>query len=469
MIASYYVCPEELLMIKKVIADNYRKIFHAYDIRGEAGKDLSSPIIRAIARAYADYLCPDKAGKFVIGYDARWSSPAFAEAMSVGLREAGHHVTQIGLSSTPLVYWYGAEGGFDGSVAITASHLPPEYNGLKLCRSDAVPLSSEDGLNDILDTLLTVSDRSMRQSNELLTYISPLSLYADCLKKHLKPVRRLRIAVDAGNGMGGAETEAVFSCCDMVEIWPIGFHPDARFSTRPSNPLEEGALAQLCQVVLKNNLSFGIAFDGDADRAVVIDERGELVSAEVLGGLIARYLLSEHPGATILHDLRISRAFTEEVQGSGARTVRSRVGHAFIKLAMRKHDAIFAAELSGHYYYADLHFTDNGLRTLIELVNILSREDRPLSALARPFQKYPTTREISIKIDDWGKVRNRLAQDYYDGQIDYLDGISVDYPDWWFNVRPSNTEPVVRINIGAISNRILAAKRISLLEQIKKY
>ena len=455
-------------MTEKVM-DNYKKIFHAYDIRGVVGKDLNSPIVRAIAYAYGKYLCPDKAGRFVIGYDARWSSPALAEAMSVGLREAGHQVTQIGLASTSLVYWYGAEGDFDGSAAVTASHLPPNYNGLKLCGSDAVPLSSEDGLTEILNILLKVSYQADVMSNESLLHVSPLPLYAAFLKQRLKPARKLRIAVDAGNSMGGIETEAVFSYSDMVEIWPIGFHPDAKFPSRPSNPLEEGALDQLRQVVLRNNLSFGLAFDGDADRAVAVDEKGAIVQADALGGLIARYLLKQHPGATILHDLRISRAFTEELQASGAKTVRSRVGHAFIKHAMRRHNAIFAAELSGHYYYADLYFTDNGLRTLIELVNVLSAEDKPFSELIKPFQRYPVTGEMNIKVRDWGKLLDELEKKYQDGHVDFLDGISADYSDWWFNIRPSNTEPVVRVNIGAINDKILDAKRSFLLEQLERY
>ena len=447
---------------------DYRKIFHAYDIRGEIGQDFNSSVVRTIACAFANYLCPDKVGRFVIGHDVRWSSPALAEAASVGLREAGHQVTQIGLSSTPLLYWYGAEGGFDGSIAITASHLPPAYNGLKLCRSDAIPLSSEDGLNDILDMLSTFSYKTVGAINESLTHIAPLPLYAAYLKQCLKPAKRLRIAVDAGNGIGGIETAAVFPYSDMIEVWPLGFHPDGKFPSRPSNPLEEGALGQLRQVVLNNKLSCGLAFDGDADRAVVIDEKGAIVTADALGGLVARRLLEEHPGATILYDLRISRAFVENLQSVGARTVRSRVGHAFIKHAMREHNAIFAAELSGHYYYSDLHFTDNGLRTLIELVNILSREERPLSELTKSFQKYPTSGEINIRIRNWEKILGLLEKKYADGHLDYLDGLSAEYPEWWFNIRPSHTEPVIRVNIGAVNKRILDVKKQSLLAQIER-
>jgi phosphomannomutase len=451
------------------VEDRYTKIFGAYDVRGKVGQDLDSPTAARIAQAYAEYVCPDRAGHFVIGHDARWSSPAIAEAASVGIREAGHRVTQMGLSSTPMVYWYGAEGGFDGSVAISASHLPPEYNGLKLCSRDAVPLSADHGLPDIMQALQKGLKPASRPSSEFVRQVSPLPLYASRLFNHLKPARFMKIAVDAGNGMGGGETEAVFSYSDTVEIWRLGFYYDAKFPLRPSNPLEEGALEQLSRTVRQHHLAFGLAFDGDADRAVVVDEKGEPVPPDALGGLIALRLLKEHPGATILHDLRVSRAFTEVLAAAGARTVRSRVGHAFIKRAMREHGAVFAMELSGHYYYQDLHYTDNALRTLIELVNIASEEDKPLSELGQAFERYPTSGEINIHVRDWQAVLASLERKYGDGQVDHLDGLSVEYPDWWFNIRPSHTEPLVRINVGATSQKALEAKQQMLLTEIGQY
>jgi len=451
------------------VEDRYRKIFGAYDIRGKVGEDLDTPMVARIAQAYSQYICPDRAGHFVIGHDARWSSPAIAEAASVGIREAGHRVTQIGLSSTPMVYWYGAEGGFDGSVAVSASHLPPEYNGLKLCSRDALPLSSDHGLTEIMEALQKELKPAGRPSSEFVRQVSPLPLYATRLSHHLKPARFMKIAVDAGNGMGGSETEAVFSYSDIVEIWRLGFSHDAKFPLRPSNPLEEGALDPLSRTVRQHGLAFGLAFDGDADRAIVVDEKGEVVPPDALGGLIALHLLKDHPGATILHDLRVSRAFTEVLAAAGAQTVRSRVGHAFIKRAMREHGAVFAMELSGHYYYADLHHTDNALRTLIELVNIASAEDKPLSELGQAFERYPTSGEINIHVRDWQAVLASLEKKYSDGRIDHLDGLSVEYPDWWFNIRPSHTEPLVRINVGATSGKNLETKRHMLLAEIGQY
>jgi phosphomannomutase len=451
--------------VTKSIRNRYVKIFGAYDIRGIVGEDLDSPMVRAIAGAYGDYLCPDQPGHFVIGHDARWSSPALAEAASVGLRESGHNVTHIGLASTPMVYWYGAEGGFDGSIAVTASHLPQQYNGLKLCQRDALPLSSEHGLSEILAMLQRRPQ--LKECNELLQQASPLPLYVAKMRDFLKPEKPIRVAVDAGNGVGSIAAEALLSVVDQVQLWQLGFHPDGYFRERSPNPLNEGALDGLSEMVKKEGLDFGVAFDGDADRVVAVDETGVMVPPDAVGGLIGLRLLGRNPGATILHDLRTSRTFPEEIRTAGGYPVRTRVGHAFIKRAMRQQKALFAMELSGHYYYADLHYIDSGLRTLVELMNIVSSADRPLSRLIKPFLRYPTSGEINLEVADRDKAVLALESKYRSGQIDHLDGLSVDYDDWWFNARPSHTEPVLRLNIGATSKTLLKEKRRELLEQIK--
>jgi phosphomannomutase len=449
----------------KSLENRYAKIFGAYDIRGVVGEDLDSPMVRAIAGAYGDYLCPDQPGHFVIGHDGRWSSPALAEAASVSLRESGHSVTHMGLASTPMVYWYGAEGGFDGSIAVTASHLPQQYNGLKLCQRDALPLSSEHGLSEILAMLQRRPQR--KECNELLQQASPLVLYVARMRDFLKPEKPIRVAVDAGNGVGSIAAEALLSVVDRVQLWRLGFHPDGYFRERSPNPLNEGALDGLSEMVKKKGLDFGVAFDGDADRMVAVDETGVMIPPDAVGGLIGLQILKQNSGATILHDLRTSRAFPEEIKAAGGYPVRTRVGHAFIKRAMRQQKALFAMELSGHYYYADLHYIDSGLRTLVELMNIVSSADEPLSRLIKPFLRYPTSGEINLEVADRDKALLALESKYRNGQIDHLDGLSVDYDDWWFNARPSHTEPVLRLNIGATSKTLLKEKRRELLEQIK--
>lgn len=448
--------------------DRYSRVFGAYDIRGIVGADIDSALVRAIARAYGEYVCPDRQGHFLIGRDGRWSSAAFAEAASFGLRECGHRITHIGVASTPMIYWYGAEAGFDGSIAISASHLHPNYNGMKLCRSDAMPLSSEEGLPEIADMLRRPRAACERQSSELVRHVSVLADYASEIRRHLKPSRPVRLAVDAGNGMGGLATESVLGPSDSIDLWPLNFRPDPRFPVRPSNPLEPGALDELAATVKKRGLEFGVAFDGDADRAVAVDERGVLVPPDVLGGLIALHVLKASPGAAIVHDVRVSRAIPELIKEAGGRPVPSRVGHAFIKRLMRETQALFAMELSGHYYYSDLHYTDNGERTLVELANLVSFSEQTLSLLAKPLQRYPTSGEINLEVQDRAGLLVNLEQMYKDGNLGHLDGLSVDYPDWWFNARLSNTEPVVRINIGAVNNDLLGKKRDELMQRIER-
>jgi phosphomannomutase len=452
---------------RAIAEERYRRIFGAYDVRGVVGEDFNSTDARAIAVAFGDYISPDAPGRFVIGYDGRVSSPGLAEAASLGLRESGHHVVHIGLSTTPMVYWYGAEMKFDGSIAVTASHLAPQYNGFKLCRRDAIPLSGENGLPEVMGLIHQPLSQRQRPPSEALGFESALALHAARIKQHLEPGRPIEIAVDAGNGVGGIAAEALFSPFDSVKIWKLGFHPDGMFPERSPNPLDAGALTWLSETVRSRKLAFGLAFDGDADRAVVVDERGRMVPPDGVAGLISRHMLPAHPGATILHDLRSSRALMEEIESAGGKPVMSRVGHAFIKLNMREHNALFASELSGHYYYADLHYTDNALRTLVEMINIVSAADRPLSELARPFERYPTSGEINLDVSDRQQVLSALEKSYADGRIEHLDGLSVDYPDWWFNARPSHTESVLRLNVGAKSKELLDEKLGKLMAQAK--
>jgi phosphomannomutase len=449
----------------KLVANNYKKIFGAYDIRGVVGEELDSAMVRAIAGAYGDYLCPDQEGRFVVGHDGRWSSPALAEAASEGLRESSHNVTHVGLASTPMVYWYGAEGCFDGSIAVTASHLPPQYNGLKLCGRDALPLSSDHGLSEILAMLQKGPQH--KECNELLQRTSPLPLYVARMGGFVRLEKPVRVAVDAGNGAGSIAAEALLSAVDRVQLWRLRFRLDGHFRERSPNPLTEGALDDLTAVVKREGLDFGVAFDGDADRVVAVDEAGAMIPPDAVGGLIGLQMLKQDPGATILHDLRASRAFPEQIKAAGGHPVRTRVGHAFIKRAMRDQEALFAMELSGHYYYADMHYIDSGLRTLVELMNIVSSAHKPLSQLIKPFLRYPTSGEINLEVTDRDKALSALEGKYRSGQIDHLDGLSVDYDDWWFNARPSNTEPLLRLNVGATTKALLDEKRKELLGQIE--
>lgn len=442
------------------------RIFGAYDIRGVVGDDLDSVVARRIGRAYGDHLCPGGGGRFLIGHDGRLSSAGLAEAFSVGLREGGHRVTHIGLAPTPMVYWVGAEGRFDGSVTVTASHLPPAHNGFKLCRRDARPLSVDDGLPAIEAAVAAPEPPPAPEISEELGQQRPVAHYAARLGEHLRPARPVRIAVDAGNGVGGLDTEVLLAGRDDVDVLAVGYHPDGRFPNRSANPLDDGATDRLAALVVANGCDLGLAYDGDADRAVAVDETGRRVPPDALGGLLALHLLARHPGSTVAYDLRASRAVPEAITAAGGHPVRSRVGHAFMKPAMRHADAVFGAELSGHYYYRDLHYTDSAIRTLIELVNVVAAADQPLSALAEPFGRYPLSGEVNRRVANPAAVVAALADAYAGSPQDHLDGLSVDEDDWWFNVRASNTEPLVRVNVGALDGATLAARQADVLAQV---
>lgn len=450
--------------------DRLDDIFGAYDVRGVVGDDLDSSVALRLGRAYADHLAPRGGGRFLVGHDVRTSSPALAEAVSVGMRLGGHSVTHLGLAATPLVYWAGAEGRFDGSVAVTASHLPPEHNGFKLCRRDAIPLSSEDGLPDILAAMRAgPPTASTLPVDDELRRAHVLDHYVARLRAHLRPARRVRVVVDAGGGAGGLDTERLLDSVADVDAFLLDAHPDGRFSGRSPNPLDVGATDRLAATVLAHGADLGVAYDGDADRAVAVDETGARLAPDALGALLAVHLLERHPGAVVLYDLRASRALAEDVAAAGGLARRTRVGHAFVKPAMRAADAVFAAELSGHYYYRDLHTTDSGLRSLIELIDLVAAADRPLSELAAPFDRYPTSGEINVAAPSAAaasEVLAALAGRFPGTAVDHLDGVSLDADDWWANVRASHTEPVLRVNVGATTDEVLHARLPEVLDAV---
>ncbi len=443
-------------------------VFGAYDIRGDARDALCCGNVIAIARAYGDFISPEGDRSFVIGHDARVTSRSLAEAVSLGLRSGGHHVTHIGLCTTPMLYWYGAAEGFDGSVMITASDLAPEYNGLKLCRAGAMPLSAEDGLAQVrrLVRLPFVFDRPC---TPVLQRARPLAQYAAVMRARIEAPRPVKVVVDAGNGPGGLDTREVFSHLPYVRLWEISFEPDGGFPDRSPDPSAPGALMALARCVVRHGCELGVAYDGDADRIAVVDERGETVPADVVGALVARRLLARHGGGVVLCDPRAGRGVAEAVEEAGGRALRTRVGRPYIKAAMRAHEALFALEMSGHYYYSDLYCSDNGLRTLIELINVVAGADAPLSELARGLRRYARAAEMNVAVGDSAAALEALARTFADGKIDRIEGITVDYPDWWFNARAALTEPVLRINVEARDESRLEDRRARLLGVLRAF
>jgi phosphomannomutase len=436
-------------------------VFGAYDVRGIVGHDLDDAFARKLGCAFSRHACPDFRGTFVVGRDTRPSSATLKDSFAHGITSGGHHVIDIGVVTTPLVYWYGKLAGINGSCMITASHLPSHYNGFKLSGPNSAPLSREAGLGQIEKCLDESAETKPGGSVEVRDVTAD---YIAELSRHLSLSRPLKIAVDAGGGAIAREISMLAEPINQLQIVELGFEDDATFAYRSPNPLDDGALTRLSAAV-GQGCDFGVAFDCDGDRAVFVDELGKMVTADAVGTLIASRLLESNPGRTILHDLRFCRSVGENIRAIGGTPLRTRVGHSFIKAEMRATKAIFAAELSGHYYYADLGYADNALRTLIEMINCVSRSSKPLSVMSRECSTYATSGEINLKLAEPSKALDVLDQAFDGASKDYLDGISVDYADWWFNARPSKTEGVLRITVGSVDesalesniNRVLTA------------
>lgn len=437
-------------------------IFRAYDIRGRYPDELDEATAERIGNAFVALLAAER---IVVGRDMRLSSASLARAFTRGAVEAGAEVADIGMVSTPLLNYAITAGGFDGGAMVTASHLPGEMNGFKLARENAVPLSGDRDL-PLLET--RVGEERVARAGGSVHEIAVLDDYIGAVAGFVRAPRPLTVVVDAGNGMVGPEVPRLFQRVPEWRLVPIYLEPDGRFPHHHANPLDPKTTRELQERVVAEGADMGVAFDGDGDRCGFIDERGERVREDLVTGLIAEHLLREFPGATILYDLRSSRAVREAIERAHGRGVRSRVGHAFIKAAMREEGALFAGELSGHYYYRDVGFADNGLLTLVMVANILAASGRTLSELVKPLDRYPSTGEINLAVSDPAAVLAVLAARYRDAELDRLDGLTATYPDWWFNIRPSHTEPVVRLNIEADTRSLLDEKKREVLAAIRE-
>jgi phosphomannomutase len=439
-------------------------IFKAYDIRGSYPDELDEEMARNIGAAFVRLL---NAQRIVIGRDMRLSASALAKAFIEGAIASGAAVTDIGMTTTPLLYYAIIEGRFDGGAMVTASHLPGGMNGLKLCRQDAIPLSGDHGLPE-LERLVTEKPpaRQRRTAGGSYRELDMSEKYIEKLSTFVHNPKPLKIAVDAGNGMAGPEVFSLFKRFPVWKLIPLYMEPDGRFPHHIANPLLPSATRDLQAMVIREQADIGVAFDGDADRCGLIDEKGNRIPEDLVTALIAEFLLTKEPGATILYDLRSSRIVPETITRLGGKAIRSRVGHAFIKATMREVNALFAGELSGHYYYRDMGFTDNALFTMIQMLNFLSLKKMPLSDIIRPLQTYYATGEINIQVKDKEAVFATLEAHYKDAQQDHLDGLTIAYDSWWFNLRASNTEPLLRLNLEANDVTTREEKRKEILETI---
>lgn len=434
-------------------------IFKAYDIRGVYPADINADIAEAIGRAYIEFT---GAKKVVVGRDMRPHSQPLFEGLSRGMLAQGADVIDLGLCSTPMSYFANGTLKADGSVMITASHNPGEWNGFKLCCANAVPISGATGIMDIQKIAEAKSWKKCDRPGKLSSYdIAPE--YGKFLRSFAKMDRKLKVVVDYANAMGLYEIAGI---TDLFDIVPLYDTLDGTFPNHEANPLHLATLDAIRAKVKEVGADFGAAFDGDADRCGFIDDRGEIIPMDLFTALIAQDILSNGP-ATILYDLRSSRAVPECIRENGGKAIQSRVGHAFIKAQMRENDAVFAGELSGHYYFKQNFTAESQGLAMIMLSNLICKKNKPLHELVQPLRKYFSSGEINSTVADVKPILDAIRKKYADGNMYELDGISSEYPNWWFNVRSSNTEPLLRLIVEADTRQLMEEKRDELLKLIR--
>ena len=429
-------------------------IFKAYDIRGKVGSELSDEVLEKIGKAFADFL-PNE-GTVAVGRDMRPDSKNLAENLIKGLVSQGRDVIDIGEVTSDMIYFATGSLKLAGGAMITASHNPGEYNGIKLCREEARPIGEESGLFEIRDA---IKENKTKPSNKTGTvrkkdvgeaWVEHVLNFIDS-----SSLRPLKIAVDAGNGMAGKIFPEIEPYLPF-EVEEMYFELDGTFPNHIANPLEEKNIVDIKKKIKDMSLDAGIAFDGDGDRAVLIDEKGEALSGTVMTALLSEYFLKKSPGSTILYNAICGLAAKDTIEKNGGKAFRTRVGHSFIKSDMRKYGAIFAGEHSGHYYFKDNFMADSGLIAAIIGLYILSSSKVPLSKLVEPFRKaYFNIQETNFEIEDKSTIISKIADEFKEYPQNNLDGLTVNFDGGWINVRPSNTEPLIRLNAEANKKELL--------------
>jgi phosphomannomutase len=442
------------------------QVFKAYDVRGLYPSQLDEDLARHIGRAFIELT---GAGSLAIGQDMRPSSGPMAAALSDGATSRGADVIRVGLCSTDMLYY--VSGALDvAGVMLTASHNPSQYNGLKLCRAGAVPVGQESGLAE-LKRMVAEGEPSgdAATRGEVRGGKDLLSRYADHVRGFVDKgaLRPLKVVADAGNGMAGHVLPAVFERLPF-DLVPMYFELDGTFPNHPADPINPRNLEDLRQRVVAEGADVGLAFDGDADRVFLVDERGGIVQSSLVCALVARTMCEREPGATVLYNLICSRIVPETIRAAGGHPVRTRVGHSFIKAVMAETGAIFGGEHSGHYYFRDNYRADSGLIAALVVLEVLSRAGRPLSDVLAPYRRYADSGEVNRRIEaaDLRSVVERVAASYPAELRDWTDGLTNDTPDWGFNLRPSNTEPLLRLNVEAGTDEEMARVRDQVLELV---
>ena len=438
------------------------RIFKAYDVRGVVPDELDDDVARRVGAAFAEWT---GAPRILIGRDCRLSSPAMAAALAEGISGRAAGVVDIGLASTDLLYF--ASGSLDlPGVMITASHNPKQYNGLKFCLGGARPVGEETGLREIRD--LTAKDLGPGSGRGTMEHRDLLPGYVDHVLSFVDAgrMRPLTLAIDTANGMGGLVAPAVLERLP-VTLYHLFPELDGTFPNHPADPIDPENQRDLRAAVLQHEADIGLAFDGDADRVFLIDEKGQDVSGSIVTALVAKAMLAREPGASIIYNVICSWTVREVIVENGGVPVRTRVGHSFIKQVMAETGAIFGGEHSGHYYFRENYRADSGLIAAVVVMAQLSQANVPLSELLAPFRRYAASGEINTKVKDTLATTEHVAEALKDGKQDRLDGLTVEFDDWWCNVRPSNTEPLLRLNVEAKTDELLQEKTAMVLELIR--
>ena len=439
------------------------KVFKAYDVRGIHGSELDEEGARAVGRAYVEQFEPKR---IAVGRDMRVSSPTMAAAVIEGASSAGAEVVDVGLVGTEMVYFAVGHLDLDGGVQVTASHNPKEYTGMKIVRRGAMPVGGDSGLQDIRDRAVSSANTSVslapgrvREEDVLPGYVDKVLSFID-----VDAVDKKRVVIDAANGMAGVMLPPVLERLPIDAV-TYYFEPDGTFPNHEPNPLLPENREFVIGKVREDGAELGAAFDGDADRCFFIDDTGEFVPGDFVTALLAESMLEKNPGAKVIYDVRASWAVPETIERAGGIALVNRVGHAFIKERMREEDAAFGGEVSGHYYFHDFFQADSGVIPFLLMLELVSKRGKPLSELLRPYrEKYFLTGELNVPVSDVAlklqEIKERFSSE---GKVSHLDGVSVEADDWHFNVRPSNTEPLLRLNLEALSQELMERKRDEVL------
>jgi phosphomannomutase len=436
-------------------------IYKSYDIRGIYPAELNEETAYKIGRAFADFV---KAKRVVVGRDMRLSSDKIFDALAKGITEQGAEVVNIGLCTSPMLSFAIAFYSYPSGIMITASHNPKEYNGFKMAKQNSEPIGYDDGIN-LIEKLVQENKFTAAKRKGKITKKDILHDYVDFVMKFAKNIKPLKVAVDAGNGMASLDAPEVFANlpCKITKLF---FGLDGNFPNHDPNPLKEENLEALKKKVVEEKADMGIAFDGDADRVCFVDEKGKAVSNDIVTAIIAKKLLAENPGSKIVYDLRSTKAVKEVIEENKGIPLINKVGHVNLKKRLKNENAIFGGELSGHYFFKDFFNCDNAIIAALIMLNILSN-GKKLSELVKGITRYATSPEINFEVDNKEKAIKKIEEHFKDGRKSYIDGLTVEFDDWWFNLRQSNTEPLLRLRVEAKTKKMLGGK-LKLIEKLVK-